>query len=342
MLKKINLLDCTLRDGGYINNWEFGKEAICDIHEKITSTGIEIFELGFLKNEKYDENRTIFSSQAQMETIIGVKKDNVLYAGMVEVQNPLPIEDLAPRTESSIDIIRIIVWKRLIKEGYEYCKQIKEKGYDICIQPARVDQYSEVEFIEMINLFNQLNPLAIYVVDSWGTLDKNKTMYYSKLADKHMKDTVALGYHGHNNQQQALSCAIAFAEASFSRNIIIDASVYGMGRGAGNLNLELISNYLNITGKKNYSIGPMLDVFSTHLEDIYNEYGWGYTLPYYLTASYNCNPEFVDYIIKTKGASIQEFEKLLGMLKNDEKIIFKKDTADMYLERIEFKEKING
>ena len=164
------LLDCTLRDGGYVNNWEFGKDAILDIEKKIVSTGVDIVEIGFLKKEPYNPDRTVFSDEIQIESIINPKRKDILYAGMVEVVNPLPIEDLSLRTETSIDIIRVIVWKRLLKEGFEYCKAITEKGYKLCVQPARVNQYTEQEFVEMVEIFNQLEPMAVYVVDSWGCL----------------------------------------------------------------------------------------------------------------------------------------------------------------------------
>ncbi|MCB2296791.1 aldolase catalytic domain-containing protein [Clostridium tagluense] len=332
-MSKILMLDCTLRDGGYINDWQFGKEAIFDIEKKLVSTGVDIVEIGFLKNEIYNPNRTVFSDEKQIEDIIAPKNKDVLYAAMVEVMNPLPIEYISQRTDTSIDIIRVIVWKRLLKEGFEYCKAITEKGYKVCVQPARVDQYSQQEFVEMVELFNNLNPMAVYIVDSWGTQDKEGILRYIELADKHLKKDIALGFHGHNNLQQAFGCAEAFAELGLKRDIIIDASIYGIGRGAGNLNLEIFARYLNIKFDKNYDITPMLKIYSDYIEKIYKEHPWGYSFPNYLVASYNCNPEYADYYGFKKKLSLKAISDIISKLKDTDKIIFTKDTADSYLEK---------
>ena len=177
-MPEIKILDCTLRDGGYINNWEFGKSVIEDTIEKLTETSIEIFEIGFLKNESYDDNRVVFNSMQQVKNVIGKKKPGIFYTVMCEVVNPLPLDMLEPADNESADAIRVVVWKTKHKdgkivdaldEGYEYCKGIVEKGYKLCVQPARVDQYSDEEFINMVKMFSSLDPMAIYVVESYGT-----------------------------------------------------------------------------------------------------------------------------------------------------------------------------
>ncbi|MGH4123621.1 MAG: aldolase catalytic domain-containing protein [Clostridium sp.] len=330
---KIMILDCTLRDGGYINNWQFGKDEISDIQKKLVSTGVDIVEIGFLKNEIYNSDRTVFSTEKQIEAIITPKGKNVLYAAMVEVINPLPIEYLSQRTDTSIDIIRVIVWKRLLKEGFEYCKAIIEKGYKLCVQPARVDQYSQQEFVELVELFNQLSPMAVYVVDSWGTQDKEGILRYIDLADKHLKKDIALGFHGHNNLQQAFCCAEAFVELGLSRDIIIDGSIYGIGRGAGNLNLEIFARYLNIKFDKKYDIAPMLKIYSDYIEKIYKQRPWGYSLPSYLTACSNCNPEYASYYDFEKKLSLKAIADIISKLNDRDKIIFTSGTADSYIER---------
>ena len=123
----IKLLDCTLRDGGYINDWEFGKEQILDITEKLEDSNVDILEIGFLRPESYDENRTIFNNIEQFKSIVKNKKSNIQYALMAEVSNPFPLDKLPPATPEGPDIIRVIVWKKMLKEGFEYCKGIVER-----------------------------------------------------------------------------------------------------------------------------------------------------------------------------------------------------------------------
>lgn len=330
---KVRLLDCTLRDGGYINDWRFGKQSILEMIDKLEQTNVDILELGFLKNEPYQEDRTVFNDAAQVSGILKKRNKKPLYAMMIEVVNPLPLEQLKEAKDAEFDIIRVIVWKRMLQEGFEYCKGIVEKGYKLCVQPARVDQYSEEEFVGMVKLFSTLNPLAIYVVDSWGTQSSSSLLHYMELANQYLPSNVNLGYHGHNNLMQAYQVAVDFIQRKFERDIIVDASVYGIGRGAGNLNLELIAKYMNEELHANYSVSPMIEIYSKYLKKIYAESSWGFSMPHYITAIYNCNPNFGAYYDKERGLSPIDIEGIIASIPKVERIIFTQEKANMYEEQ---------
>lgn len=341
----IKLLDCTLRDGGYVNNWEFGVDAISDMAQKLQATNVDILELGFLKNEKYNKNRTVFNDVEQISTLIPKKKKDILYAAMIEVVNPIPLEMLNRRKCDDIDVIRVIIWKtRLdsngnvvdaLNEGYEYCKGIIEKGYQLCVQPARVDQYTDTEFIEMLNIFQQLNPMAIYIVDSWGTQNSEGVLHYLKLADKYLRQGIGIGYHGHNNLMQAFGSSLNFIQAGVGRDLIVDASIYGIGRGAGNLNLELIASYLNEEVGKEYSIEPMLEIYERYIKKIFAGTPWGYSMAFFLTAQYRCNPDYGSYYCTELKLTIPQIKKIFSNMTEEDKIIFSKDKAkNLYNELI--------
>lgn len=334
-MERINLLDCTLRDGGYINDWHFGKESISNVIENMLATNIEVLEIGFLKNEPYNQDRCVFNSMEQVKKIIAShKKAKALYSVMAEVVNPIPLEKIEEHDNASADIIRVVIWKTkcingkfvdALDEGYEYCQGIVNKGYKLCIQPARVDQYSDEEFSQMVQKFSQLNPLAIYVVDSWGTQNAEELLHYMHIADEAMPKDVMLGYHGHNNMLQALSVSQAMLKENFARKIMIDASVYGIGRGAGNLNIEIIAKYLNEHYGKCYNILPMLNVYETCVKKIYEKEPWGYSVPYYLTAKYNCNPAYARLF---KNVSVKNFESALKRLSGEQRVIFNANNLD--------------
>lgn len=340
----IKLLDCTLRDGGYINNWEFGYSDIVDTIRELENSNIDILELGFLKNEAYLEDRTVFNSIKQIEALIPHKKGKIDYAAMIEVVNPIPLEMVEARTESGVDIIRVIVWKTkrdgngnvvdALREGFEYCKGIVERGYKLCVQPARVDQYSDEEFVSMLKMFQELKPMAIYVVDSWGTQNTEQIMHYIKLADESLHRNIAIGYHGHNNLMQAFGAATAFVNAGLKRELIVDGSVYGIGRGAGNLNLEIFAKYLNEEKKKQYDIMPMIRVYQKYIKKIYEEHVWGFCIPYFLTATYNCNPNYGEYMGITKGLSAMDLTKVLQALTPDDKVIYSAKKAEKYMSQV--------
>ena len=322
----IKLLDCTLRDGGYINDWNFGKAAIVDIKEELEKSNTEIIELGFIRDEDENEDRSIFTNIQEVKDLIGNKLTNREYAIMTEVSNPYPLDKLEPYSEGAPDIIRVIVWKRMLQEGFEYCKDIAEKGYKLCVQPARVSQYSDEEFVDMLNLFSQLNPYAIYVVDSWGTMYKDELLHYLELANKNLKPEIAIGYHGHNNLMQAFEVACAFCEEKLDRDLIIDSSVYGIGRGAGNLNTELITKWMNEKLNKNYDLDCFTRIYDKYVSKIYLQEQWGYSVPFEITAKYNCNPNYASYYNKN-NVSNEMIEEAIKLLTSDERIIFKEDLA---------------
>ena len=146
----IRLLDCTLRDGGYINDWKFGEKAIQNTVLDLTETGVDIIELGFLKNEPANSERTVFNEKKQMDKLIPPHEARMHYAAMIEVVNPIPLQMLQAYDGQGVDIIRVIVWKTkhdadgnevdALEEGLAYCRGVVERGYKLCVQPARVEQ----------------------------------------------------------------------------------------------------------------------------------------------------------------------------------------------------------
>lgn len=338
-MDRIRLLDCTLRDGGYINDWKFGEEPIHDMIDKLEKTNVDILEIGFIKDEPYQRDRTVFNDMGQIETMISPKKPSLQYAAMIEVVNPIPLEKLVPRTKNAVDIIRVIVWKTkhaggqvvdALEEGFAYCKGIVEKGYKLCVQPARVDQYSDEEFVAMVRRFSTLDPLAIYVVDSWGTQNPEQLLYYMHLADDNMPRQIALGYHGHNNMMQALSAAQQMIHEGFDREIIIDASIYGIGRGAGNLNLELIASYLNQCYGKSYNISDIPFLYDEYLKNVYLSRPWGYRPAYYLTAIHNCNPNYGEFYDLDLHLPPDTIESILVSLPHEDRAMYSSEKAYKY------------
>ena len=338
----IKLLDCTLRDGGYINDWNFGFDASKDIIKKLEESKTDIIEIGFLKNEVYDCNRTVFNDVKQISKLIPNKKNELQYAAMIEVFNPISLEQLDERTEEDVDIIRVIVWRTrhdennneidALKEGYEYCKGVVEKGYKLCVQPARVEQYSDEEFINMLRMFNDLNPYAIYIVDSWGTRQIDDIIHYAQLADKYLDKNISIGYHGHNNMLQAYGIATTFIHNNYSdRDLIVDASVYGVGRCAGNLNIETFAKYLNDTEGKSYSLTPYFYIYEKYIKEIYKVHRWGYSIYYFLTAIYEAHPNYAWYLGEEKGIDPISFEKVLKSIPKLDRVLYNKDKANKYL-----------
>ena len=308
----IKLLDCTLRDGGYVNDWNFGEEAIHGIKVSVEKSGVEIIEVGFLKDVKYDANRALFPGVEWADHVVFPKKEGVTYCLMVDAPIPFPIDEIQKRHKQGIDAIRIIVWRERIQECVEYSKKLIEKGYQVFIQPARVSQYSITELDRLISAFNDIGITAFYIVDSWGTEDSSSIFSYIIEAISDLNDSISLGYHGHNHKQQAFSCAEKIL--GFTQDIILDCSVFGMGRDAGNLNTELIMTHLNKRYHKQYDIKPILNIYSKQIKGYYDKFGWGYSMEHFITSIFNCSTKYIDYITNNTSLTLDKvysiFEKM--------------------------------
>lgn len=329
-MRKIYLLDCTLRDGGYINDWRFGEEAIRGIGRKLAQTGIEIFEVGFIKGDTYDPDRAVFPDVDSFKGVIEPKDPKMKYVGMLDMSAPIPMDRIPPCDGSSIDGIRVIFKKDKIDQAYEYCKMIQELGYFISVNFVGTDLYTDKEFIEGIEKFNTLDPFAVSIVDSFGLIKRKQFLRLVYLADNNLKKGITLAYHAHNNLQQAFGNAEALVELNLKRDLVIDACVFGMGRGAGNLNLELFAEYMNENFGTSYKIEPMLEIMDEYLSEIYKNKFWGYSIPLYLSATTGCHPNYAIYLAEKDSLTVKAFNELLQSIPKEDKALFSKDKAEKY------------
>ena len=325
---KISVLDCTLRDGGYINEWNFGEKAIKDIAGKMVRTGIEYFEIGFIKDVEYDPNLSIFSGNDDFAHIVEKKDPNVVYFGMVDMNSPMPLEKLGKRVSHGFDGLRVIFKKKKIKEGFEYCKKAIELGYITTAQLVGTYEYSDIELVETVQIFNDLNIMCLSIVDTFGLIEKKDFLRMVSLIDHNLRDDIALGYHSHNNLQQAMGNASALVEQNLKRDIVIDACIFGMGRGAGNLNMELFVQYLNDNYGKKYRVEPFLEIIDEYLNDIYKKEFWGYSLPFYLSAVNGCHPNYAKYFAEKGTLTVKAFKEILCTIPAGTKEIYSKDMAE--------------
>ncbi len=329
-MHNIKLLDCTLRDGGYINNWHFGEDAIRAILEKLVVSKTDVIECGYISKIKGgSKDETQFNSIEDMLKMLPEKQPHQQYAVMVNL-GEFPIEEFPDADKENPLIIRVCFKKKELDSGLELCRQLKEKGYGVYIQAMASLNYSDTEFIELIKKANEVKPDSFYIVDSFGAMELFDLKRFISLSDHNLSQDITLGYHSHNNLQQAYGNAKYFVEQNMQRDIVVDASVYGMGRGAGNLNIELFAAFLNRGYGKWYNIDPMLDIMDDYLKPIFSENFWGYSLPFYLSAQYNCHPNYANYFAEKNTLSNKSMKELLSSIPEDIKLSYSKETAEKY------------
>ena len=327
---KINVLDCTLRDGGYVNDWAFGKDAIAGLLNNMALANVECVEVGFLRPVTYDENRSLFPDKASLDGILKNKNKNVKYFVMYDVSNPIDINSFPKNDGKGIDGIRVIFKKDRISDGIDAVKKFMALDYLVAANFVSTNFYTDDEFIDGIKTFNEIKPYTITIVDTFGSMKNDEFLHYIKLADEYLDKDIVLSYHAHNNLQQAYQNAVSFVNLKLDREILIDASVFGMGRGAGNLNLELFAEYLNTNFGKDYHIVPVLETMDEYLQETYKKNFWGYSLPLYISGTLNVHPNYAIYLAEKNTLTEKSLYEILKNIKEEDRQKYKKEIAENY------------
>ena len=326
---KIRVLDVTLRDGGIVNNFEFGEENIVNILSAVEDSGVDFIELGYLeKTTGSVSGRSQYINEKVIpQYVLKNKKPGVIYSVMFDY-GKFDVDLLGDRTETGVDAIRFAFHKRNFHDVKPIYEKIIAKGYDVYMQPMVTLHYSESELQDLIKTANSLDIKGIYFVDTFGQMHNDDVLRLTEFFDGRLRPDIALGFHAHNNIQMAFANAIAFMNYPTDRDKLIDSSIMGMGRGAGNLNTELILEYLNKYYGEKYDNLPLLKIMDTVLNKIKAEYPWGYSAEYYLSSANDCSPIYAGYYYKKHMLPIEQINELLKLVEGEKRISFKKDYAE--------------
>ena len=330
-MNSLKVLDVTLRDGGCVNDFNFGQAYMDKILAAQEASGVDIIEMGYI-----DENKGSVSGRTQYineqvipQCILKHKKPGVTYVAMMDY-GKFDVDKLVPRTADGIDGIRMAFHKKNRLDIISLGRKIIEKGYQFYIQPMITLRYSDAELLELIDLVNRELPDAsgFYIVDSFGEMRPNDMNRVLSLVDHNLIPTMTLGFHSHNNLQMSYSNAVALLQFPTNRDMMLDSSIMGMGKGAGNLNTELLLEHLNLFYGKNYQIAPLLEVIDKVINQLHNEFYWGYAPEYYLSATNQCTPSYASHFYNKHMLPIDQVGELLGKIAEEKKISFDKNYAE--------------
>lgn len=270
-MNKIELLDCTLRDGGHVTGSYFGKEVIWDIVQKMIQSRIDILEVGFLKDCEFNPDYALYNNVSEAMSVLPPKASGTKYALLV--QEDQYDDSKLEICNGDIEIIRISFHDYDLNEGLEFSKRVVKKGYKVYINPINLLGYSDQEVLNIIERVNEIHPYAFSMVDTFGSMQKSDLVRLLYLIDNNLNPTIKLGLHLHENQSLSYSLAQAFIEMKPPRRgISIDGSLYGMGRVPGNLCIELIMEYMNRTHASGYNMEPVYDAIDEYIMDIKKEF----------------------------------------------------------------------
>ena len=322
-MNRINILDCTLRDGGYINDFSFGETVIKSIVDKLTKSSIDIIECGFLKSGAFNKDKSLYGSIEAVSNIITERNKNILYVAMLQF-GAISSEEISEHHENSIDGIRLTFHEHEINPAFELGKELIKKGYKVFMQPVGTITYTDESLLKLINRVNSIRPFAFYLVDTLGTMYKNDLLRMFYLVDHNLDKNISIGFHSHNNLQLSFANAQELLQLNTPRKLIIDSSIFGMGRGAGNLNTELVTHYINTNFGFQYDNLQILEILDTYIKPLSKTYKWGYDAAYYIASITGCHPNYASFLLNKQTLHIQDIYAVLNSLSLEKRALFDK------------------
>lgn len=330
-MNSLKVLDVTLRDGGCVNDFNFGQTYMEKILAAQEASGVDIIEMGYIDENKGSvSGRTQYANERVIyEHFLKRKKPGITYVAMMDY-GKFDVDNLEQKVPEGIDGIRLAFHKKNRYDIIPLGKKIMEKGYKFFIQPMITLRYSDSELLELINLVNKELPDAsgFYIVDSFGEMRPNDMERVLNLVDHNLIPSMTLGFHSHNNLQMSYSNAVTLLRFPTNRDMMLDSSIMGMGKGAGNLNTELLLEHLNMYYGKKYHIAPLLEVIDKVINQLHSEFYWGYAPEYYLSAANQCTPSYASHFYNKHMLPIDQVGELLGMIAEGKKISFDRNYAE--------------
>lgn len=284
--RAIKVIDCTVRDGGLMNKWQFTDEFVRKTYEAVSAAGVDYMEIGYLSSEcafsRSDVGPWKFCAESDLRRIIGDEEKKIKLAAMADIGR-IEHDDIPMKSESSLDMIRVACYVHQIDKAIDLAHHCMDKGYEATINLMAVSTVGLRDLNEALEDLNKSRVPIIYLVDSFGAfysedIDTLARKYFERLPEK------TIGIHCHNNQQLAFANTIAGIIAGVN---FLDATLYGIGRGAGNCPTELLLSFLK---NPKFKVRPLIKAIETQILPWQEKIDWGYYVPYMLTGVLNQHP----------------------------------------------------
>lgn len=302
----IKVVDCTLRDGGLVNNFAFSDEFVKDLYRTNIKAGVDYMEFGYKASKeifkKEDYGKWKFCEEEDIRAVVGNNDFELKISVMTDVGRTDYKNDILKKEDSVIDMIRTATYIHQIPAAIEMIQDAHEKGYETTVNIMAISKVREEELYNGLEILAESDVDVIYLVDSFGAFYPEQvrrlTDKYMDIAEKHGK---RIGIHAHNNQQLAFANTIEAASKGAS---LLDATVSGMGRGAGNCYMESLLAFLR---NPKYNLVPVMDFVEKYIK-AEKEKGsvWGYDIPYLLTGVLNSHPSAA---IKFMGDKREDYSR---------------------------------
>ncbi|MDX2432794.1 MAG: aldolase catalytic domain-containing protein [Bacteroides sp.] len=284
--KEIKVLDCTVRDGGLMNKWQFSDEFVHAVYKACLEAGIDYMEIGYKSSESAFSRDEVgpwkFCDEADLRRVVGDNDTGMKLSAMADIGR-IDLEDILPAKESVLDMIRVACYVHQVDKAIALAETCMDKGYEVSINLMAVSKVNEMDLDEALQDISKCKVPIVYIVDSFGSMYSQNIQHLIQKYQKALPGKT-LGIHAHNNMQLAMSNTITALTENCN---MLDATLLGMGRGAGNCPIEILIAFLK---NPQYRLLPLLDVIQNHIQPLQKDIDWGYHIPYLITGALNEHP----------------------------------------------------
>lgn len=310
----VRITDCTIRDGGYLLNKNSDSEFVKGVMKGLADAGIDFVETGFLQTNVTGES-LVYANSVDARKYLPADKKKTEFLGFCD-NSRYSAENLDDYDGNSFKWLRISFAKHEIDASLDFCKKAQDKGYNVQFNPMDAISYTDKEREELIEKVNEVKPGSMSIVDTFGAMYLEDLIHIFKQMDSMLDKSICIGLHSHDNL--GLSCALAetmvILAAESDRDVIVDGSLYGMGRGAGNASTELLASYLNKNYGANYNIPALLDTIEKYILPLKkNNVVWGYDLPMFICGTEHAHVDNV-YHLQKQGCEIKDMYHVIGQM----------------------------
>lgn len=293
----IKVVDCTIRDGGLVNNFKFEDSFVKEVYQTLIAAGVDYMELGYKASRRLFSTNNFglwkFCDEEDIRRVIGDFNPAIKLSVMADAERTDYHEDMSAKSQSIFDMVRVATYVHQIPAAVDMIKDAHDKGYETTINLMAISLVKESELEEALNILASTEVDVIYVVDSFGTLYSETTReLVKKYLSYAQKSGKKVGIHAHNNQQLAYANT---QEALILGASYLDATIYGLGRGAGNCPMELLLGFLK---NPKFKQRPILKIIEKEFFPLKKKITWGYDIPFMLTGQLNRHPssaiKFID------------------------------------------------
>ncbi len=308
----VQINDCTIRDGGYLLDKNSPPDFVHGIADGLINAGVDIIEIGFLQDKTNNET-IVYKNSAGARQYIPASVGGSRFTGFCD-NSRYSLDNLDEFDGRSFEYLRISFAKHEHADALDFVAGAKQKGYKVFANPMDAPSYTVEERSEMIASVNKVKPYCFSIVDTFGTmyLDDLRTIFHQ--VNKELDPSIRIGLHSHNNLQLSNALAETFIDlaAKVDRDIAVDASLYGMGRGAGNASTEVVANYLNMKYAAKYDLGILFDAIEKHIVTLPSSVAWGYDLPMFICGVLKSHVDNINYLKKNTDCSPREIYQIIS------------------------------